>query len=138
MTQLRSNVPIEPVVDTVSYHYTCCSTCNGMLIYVGTPVLTHRTMGTAPLHYITTATYHHILDLSFSMMMVCAAAHPPRRTPVCDVVHAPPTVGHISCGAYNAPIKCAYTHVGQVVTSAGHVVSHARVHMRMPCILIAL
>ena len=91
MKQLRNTVPIEHVVDMASYHYTCCSTRSDMLIYVCATVLTHRAMSTAPLYYITTTTSNRVLDLRIGMMMVCVAAYPPRRTPVCDVVHALPS-----------------------------------------------
>ena len=104
MKQLRSNAPIEPVVDMVPYHYTCCSTCSDMWIYVGTTALTHRAMSTVPPYYITITTGHHILDLSIGMMMVCAAAYPPRRTPyVMSCMRR--LVGHSSCGTCNAPMK---------------------------------
>ena len=104
MKQLRSNAPIEPVVDMVSYHYTCCSTCSDMWIYVGTTALTHRAMSTVPPYYITITTCHHILDLSIGMVMVCAAAYPPRRTPYV-MSYMRRLVGHSSCGTCNVPMK---------------------------------
>ena len=99
---VHGDVPIAPIADTRPYRYTRCSTCSGMLTHVSA-----RARGAMPLQrHCPTPQPLPPTDAHARCLFFCCRAHPPRRAPSCDVVHAPPSwanqllhgrIGHRHC-----------------------------------------